>query len=119
LNIIAVDDSEVLLEYVTMILESGAHTIHRAGSADAALQVISTTAVDLVLTDVYMAGMDGFMLVKTLRETPEYQELPIIFVTGDDSEDFKMKCRKAGASGWLKKPFKPNQLLDLVRGFEL
>ncbi len=118
MNIVTVDDSEVILEYVSSVLESAGHTVIRAGNAAAALDAIIANSVDLVLSDVNMQGMDGFALARNLRGMERFAEMPIVFVTGDDSDDFKAKCRGAGANGWLKKPFKPDQMLGMIRAFE-
>lgn len=119
MNIVAVDDSEVLLEYISLVLENAGHKVYRAGNAADAINVISANPIDLVLSDVHMEGTDGFTFARTLRSHPAHADIPIVFVTGDESEDFKGRSRKAGANGWLKKPFKPEQMLGMVQAFEL
>lgn len=119
MNIVAVDDSEVLREYISMLLECDGHTVYPAESAATAVETIATTTIDLVLSDVHMEGMDGFTLARTLRANPAHADIPIVFVTGDETEEFKTKSRLSGANGWLKKPFNAEQLLKLVRTFDL
>jgi two-component system, chemotaxis family, chemotaxis protein CheY len=117
-NIVAVDDSEVLLEYISLVLEDAGHRVFRSGSAVDAIHLISANSIDLVLSDVNMEGTDGFALARILRTDPTHDDIPIIFVTGTESDDFKVRVREAGANGWLKKPFKPEQLLKLAHTFE-
>lgn len=119
MHIVAIDDSEVLLEYMSILLEGAGHTVYRADTAHAAIDTIASNPIDLVLSDVYMAGMGGFELAKKLRGNPDSAGIPIVFVTGDESDDFKARSRSIGVNGWLRKPFKPEQILGMVRSFEL
>lgn len=118
MKIVAVDDSESLREYVSTLLEGAGHTVYHAGNALDAIETIAVNPVDLVLSDVNMEEMDGFALARSLRGDPALADLPIVFVTGEDSEEFRAKSRLSGANGWLMKPFQPEQLLRLVRSFE-
>jgi len=61
-----------------------------------------------------MPNMDGFTLVKTLRDHPKYGSTPILMLTTECSEEQKMKGRSAGANGWLVKPFNPEKLLEVA-----
>jgi len=117
LNILAVDDSEVILEFVTSVLEDAGHTVYQASSAAAAIDALDANSVDLVMTDINMQGTDGYALARNLRDSDRFGSIPIVFVTGDASEEFKSKCHSAGGNGWLKKPFKPEQMLGVIKTY--
>jgi two-component system chemotaxis response regulator CheY len=68
-----------------------------------------------VLTDVNMPNMDGITLTKELRSLPSYRFTPILVLTTEAGMDKKQQGRAAGATGWLVKPFNPEQLLATVR----
>jgi two-component system chemotaxis response regulator CheY len=70
---------------------------------------------DLVLTDVNMPVMDGLSLTRELRQLPNYRFTPILVLTTEAGPDKKQEGRAAGATGWLVKPFNPDQLLATVK----
>jgi two-component system chemotaxis response regulator CheY len=70
---------------------------------------------DLVITDVNMPEMDGLALVRALREQARYRFTPILVLTTEGGDAMKQQGRAAGATGWLVKPFDPNQLRQVVR----
>src|SRR5258708_26111898 len=72
------------------------------------------SAVDLVLTDVHMPRMDGITLVRELRGLLNYKFVPMLILTTESSQEKKMDGKRAGATGWIVKPFNPPQLLATV-----
>jgi len=70
-----------------------------------------------VITDLNMPDMDGIELIKKLRAMPDYRFTPIIMLTTESQELKKQEGRQAGASGWIVKPFSPEQLLGVVKKF--
>ncbi|MGH8140927.1 MAG: response regulator, partial [Steroidobacteraceae bacterium] len=67
--------------------------------------------VDLVLADVNMPGIDGITLVAQLRTLPSYHLTPLLLLTTESSQERKLQGKQAGATGWMVKPFNPEQLL--------
>lgn len=118
LSIVAIDDSTMLLEFLASSLEADGHQVFRALDAETALCIIAEQRVDLVLTDVNMKGTSGFDLTRKLRAAPETAGLPVVFVTGDESQNFRENYRSAGVNGWIRKPFEREQLLRLVNSFD-
>jgi len=70
--------------------------------------------MDLVLTDQNMPIMDGLTLIQKLRDLEAYQNTPILMLTTESGEDMKLKGKRAGATGWLIKPFDPKRLVEVV-----
>ncbi|HKQ29929.1 MAG TPA: response regulator, partial [Burkholderiales bacterium] len=66
-------------------------------------------------TDVNMPNMDGISLVKSLRDLPDYKFTPILMLTTESQEQRRQAGRTAGATGWIVKPFNPEQLLTVVK----
>jgi two-component system chemotaxis response regulator CheY len=114
-TILTVDDSNTMREMVTFVLESAGYRVIEAKDGERALERVTITAVDLVITDQHMPGMDGLALVRALRALRDYKRVPILVLTTEDSEDVKTRGREAGATGWLVKPFSPTTLVAVVQ----
>jgi two-component system chemotaxis response regulator CheY len=114
-NILAVDDSASMRQMVAFTLKGAGHTVTDAADGQEALQKAKTGSFDLVLTDVNMPIMDGITLTKQLRALPAYKFTPILVLTTEAGADKKSQGRAAGATGWLVKPFNPQQLLATVK----
>jgi two-component system chemotaxis response regulator CheY len=114
-KILAVDDSASMRQMVGFTLKSAGHTVTDAADGKQALDIAKTQSFDLVLTDVNMPIMDGITLTKQLRALPNYRFTPILVLTTEAGADKKGQGRAAGATGWLVKPFNPDQLLATVK----
>jgi two-component system chemotaxis response regulator CheY len=109
-----VDDSRTVRSLVREALEVDHHQVVEATDGVAALAALETASADMVITDVNMPEMDGLKLVRALRERPRYRFTPILVLTTEGGAEMKQRGREAGATGWLVKPFKPDQLRQTV-----
>ena len=82
---------------------------------DLALEIARTRAFDAVVTDVNMPRMDGISLIRELRQMPDYKFTPLLLLTTESAADKKAEGKAAGATGWLVKPFNPEQLVATVQ----
>lgn len=114
-KILVVDDSASMRQLVSFTLKSEGHEIILAEDGAIALKLAKTSQVDLVISDINMPNMNGITLVKELRTLPNYKSVPILLLTTESSQDYKMEGKKAGATGWLVKPFSPDQLLATIK----
>ncbi len=112
-----VDDSAAIRQLVQLTLKGAGHEVAAAASGAEALNQLSASRSDMVITDLNMPDMDGIELIKKLRSMPDYKFCPILMLTTESQEAMKQEGRKAGASGWIVKPFTPERLLDVVRKF--
>ena len=110
-RIMAVDDSPSIRKMVSVTLKSKGHDVISAEDGEDAYELAKKENVDLVITDLYMPKLDGIGLVEKLRTLDSYRYLPILFLTTESSPDMKQRGKKAGATGWIVKPFEPTQLL--------
>jgi two-component system chemotaxis response regulator CheY len=113
-HILAVDDSRSMRQMVTFTLQAAGHQITEAEDGQQAYDIAQTGQFDLVLADVNMPRMDGISLVKKLREMPAFKFTPILMLTTEAGSDKKTEGRSAGATGWIVKPFNPDQLLSTI-----
>ena len=114
-TILAVDDSASMRQMVAFTLKGAGHMVLEAEDGQAALAAVRGTKVDVVVTDVNMPRMDGITLVKSLRALPEFKFTPILLLTTESADNKKAEGRAAGATGWLVKPFNPDQLLATIK----
>ncbi|MDH5378666.1 MAG: response regulator [Gammaproteobacteria bacterium] len=113
-KILAVDDSASMRQMVSFTLKGAGHEVIEATDGVEALAAAKSNQVDLVLTDVNMPNMDGITLIKELRALPEYKFTPILTLTTESGSDKKTEGKSAGATGWIVKPFSPEQLLGTI-----
>lgn len=114
-KILVVDDSNMLRDMVKFALQEGGYTdLSEASDGVLALEKAKGQVFDLVITDVNMPNMNGLELVRALRQLPPYAKTPILVLTTEGSDDMKMAGKQAGATGWIVKPFLPEQLLKAV-----
>ena len=112
--ILAVDDSASMRQMVNFTLKGAGYEVVQAADGVEALEYARTKPVDLVLTDVNMPRMDGITLVRELRQLPTYKYVPMLVLTTESGQDKKMQGKQAGATGWIVKPFNPEQLLATI-----
>lgn len=114
-KILAVDDSASMRQMVSFTLKGAGHDVIEASDGVEALNFAKGQGVDLVLSDVNMPNMDGIELCRNLRELPSYKFTPILMLTTESAGDKKMEGKSAGATGWIVKPFNPDQLLTTIK----
>lgn len=114
-KILIVDDviSNVLL--LKALLKSEKYKVITAENGLQALDLVKTEMPDLILLDVMMPGMSGFDVSKELKASPEYHEIPILFLTALNSHEDIVKGFQLGANDFITKPFNKNELLIRIR----
>ena len=109
--ILAVDDSPSMRQMVGQTLRAAGYDVIEAADGVEALEKAKGRVVDVVITDVNMPNMDGITLVAQLRALPSYRLVPLLLLTTESSPERKAQGKQAGATGWMVKPFNPDQLL--------
>jgi two-component system, chemotaxis family, chemotaxis protein CheY len=79
------------------------------------LDVLKKEKVDVVITDINMPKLDGYGVIRRLRADASYDDTPILVLSTEGDQKTREIGRDAGATGWLVKPFDPDQLVDIVR----
>lgn len=113
-RILAVDDSASMREMVRLALTGAGFEVTQATDGHQALDIARKSVFDLVLSDVNMPEMDGIELIRALRAEANYRHTPILMLTTEASLDRKREGKEAGATGWIVKPFNPEQLLATI-----
>jgi two-component system, chemotaxis family, chemotaxis protein CheY len=114
-TVLTVDDSTSMRQMVKATLQSAGYDVVEAVDGQEALDYAREHAVDLVISDVNMPRMDGITLIGELRSLPAYRLIPMLMLTTESSVEKKMEGKRAGATGWIVKPFNPTQLLATLK----
>jgi two-component system chemotaxis response regulator CheY len=113
-KILAVDDAPTVLKIVEFTLSDEGYEVKTAENAEIAKKMIEAEAFDIGIFDVNMPGQNGIDLTRDVKAMPNGKNMKIIMVTTESGEDLKTAGQKAGAVGWLVKPFESEDLIELV-----
>ena len=103
LRILLVDDDAATLEVITIYLESRGHSVNACEGGQEALDVLDDHAFDLIISDVQMAGMNGFELLRAVRK--RVPDVGFILMTAYEDKYPLSEALEAGADGYISKPF--------------
>src|SRR6185312_5934558 len=114
-TILTVDDSASIRQMVAMTLRSAGHDVLEAGDGAEGYAKATGNTVHAVITDLNMPVMNGIEFIRKYRQHPASKGVPIILLTTESDEELKREAKEAGATGWIVKPFKQDQLLAIVK----
>jgi two-component system, chemotaxis family, chemotaxis protein CheY len=112
-----VDDSSVMRKIIERSLRQAgldALVVYEAGNGNEGLDLLRIKAVDLILSDINMPSMDGLEFVRQLRAQHLASGVPIVMITTESSEEHVKQAILAGAKGYIRKPFTPQQVKERV-----
>jgi two-component system chemotaxis response regulator CheY len=112
-NILIVDDSGSMRKVIKKVLTLSGFKMGEcleAGNGQEALDVLESHWVDLILSDIHMPVMDGFGLLRALRQKEGWNELPVVLITTESNEDRIKEAMSLGARGYVRKPFRPEEI---------
>jgi two-component system chemotaxis response regulator CheY len=114
-TIMTVDDSRSIRQMVKFTLSQAGHDVIEAVDGKDGLAKLEENNIDMVITDLHMPAMDGIQLIREIRARERYKYIPIIMLTTESQENRKLEGKAMGATGWIVKPFLPEQLLAVVK----
>lgn len=115
-RILTVDDSASMRALLLHALTDQGFEVVQAEDGIEALDWLEANEADVVITDINMPRLDGFGLIENLRsENRLHRDKPILVLTTESSEEKRQRARKAGATGWIVKPFDADKLAVAVR----
>ena len=112
--ILTADDSSSVRQMVSFTLKQAGYDIVEACDGKDALAKAKTNKVNMVITDLNMPNMNGIEFIKNVRAKAEFKFTPIVMLTTESQAEKKAEGKSAGATGWIVKPFKPDQLVAVV-----
>ena len=114
---LVVDDSRSMRQMVSFTLSQAGFDVTEGGNGQEALDKIASSAgkrFDLIITDLNMPVMDGLQFIKKLRSQAQTKFTPVLMLTTESHDSLKAEGKAAGATGWIVKPFHPDQLLKVI-----
>jgi two-component system chemotaxis response regulator CheY len=111
------DDSASMRQMVSFTLKQAGFDVIEGVDGQDALTKLNSTTIQMLITDLNMPRMDGIELIRQVRALPKYRFLPIIMLTTESDDQKKQAGRSAGASGWIVKPFRGEQLVMIAKKF--
>jgi two-component system chemotaxis response regulator CheY len=114
-RILTIDDSKTMRDMLRFTLVDAGYEVLQAVDGQDGLDVLRKERVDVVITDINMPKLDGYGVIRHLRADAGYDETPILVLSTEGDQKTRDIGRDAGATGWLVKPFDPDQLVEIVR----
>ena len=114
-RILTVDDSASVRQMVSFTSRKADYEVVEAVDGKDGLAKVSSGKFDLIVTDLNMPHVDGIQMITAVRKLPGYSFIPILMLTTESQAEKKDAGRKAGATGWIVKPFNADQLIAVVQ----
>ena len=113
--IMTADDSASIRQMVSFTLKEAGYGVIEAVDGRDALNKLNSSEINMLITDLNMPNMNGIELISMTRANAKYKFIPIIMLSTESEELKKQEGKAAGATGWIVKPFKPEQLVAVVK----
>lgn len=112
--VLVIDDEVTVLGEVAEVLTAAGLACHCCRSAEAALEKARECTPDLILSDINLNGESGLALCERIRQEPGREDIPVMFLSGAQIPDIIRRAHAAGGTYYLRKPFDPEVLVELV-----
>lgn len=116
-TILAIDDSPTVCKLVSSVLQQFGYRVITASGGLEGIKCLRREKVDLILLDIMMPGVDGLQLCKLIRADQVTSRIPVVFLSGKEGLFTKLWARMAGSSAYVTKPFKAEDLVQVVEKF--
>lgn len=114
-TILTVDDSRTMRDMLLLALSDAGFRVIQAEDGMHGLEVLQAEQPDVIVTDINMPRLDGFGFIEGVRRDAKHRAVPILVLTTESDSEKKDRARRAGATGWIVKPFDPNKLVAAIR----
>jgi len=114
-TVLAIDDSQAIRDLVSFVLGGAGFEVRVAGDGEEGMDWLREARPDVIITDINMPRLDGFGVIERARADQRLRGTPILVLTTEDDPAKKTRAKNLGATGWITKPFNPEQLLGAVR----
>ncbi|MGO9132973.1 MAG: response regulator [Methylovirgula sp.] len=116
-TILTVDDSRTMRDMLHLALSDAGYNVLQAQDGVHGLEVLQEQdrVPDVIVTDINMPRLDGFGFIEGVRRDTKHRAVPILVLTTESDAEKKDRARRAGATGWIVKPFDPVKLIAAIR----
>ncbi len=113
-KILFIDNSETIRKKINLTLSNEGYEVLLSENGKNAIHQLNGQNIHLIITELYMPEMNGIEFIKEIRQMPQYQQTPVLFLTTELQSKKKLEAKEAGATGWIVKPFVPSKLLSAI-----
>jgi two-component system chemotaxis response regulator CheY len=113
-TILTVDDSRTMRQMLEHALTGAGFAVLLAEDGLNGLEVLERETPDAIITDINMPRLDGFGFIEGVRRHEAHRAIPILVLTTESDAEKKERARRAGATGWIVKPFDPVKLVAAI-----
>lgn len=113
-KILVVDDEQDLIEFVKIRLEANNYDVDIAYDGEEALKAINKSTPDLIILDIVLPKLDGYKVCELIKKDAKTADIPVIMFTARDQKEDIILAQKAGADGYICKPFDAHVLLAKI-----
>ena len=113
-RILTIDDSKTIRDMLRLTLLDAGFEVLQAVDGQDGIEVLAREPVDIVITDINMPKMDGYGVIRHMRDDPAHKSTPILVLTTESEVEKRNIAREAGATGWMVKPFDPERLVATI-----
>ncbi len=113
-RILAIDDSPTMRSLVAKALRGAGFEVFLASDGVEGIGTLGDADPHLIITDVNMPRLDGFGVIEAVRTSGSHSDIPILVLTTERGDEMKARARRAGATGWIVKPFEDAQLIAVI-----
>lgn len=116
-NILVADDSETMRAVVKKTVKMAGIPVgeyHEAVNGKEGLEILANHWIDVILSDINMPEMGGMEFLQEIKKNDDYKRIPVIFITTESSEARMEEAKKIGVSGYVRKPFKPEEIKTIL-----
>lgn len=114
-TILTIDDSASIRQMVALTLTAAGYQVLEAADGAQGYATATANRINAVITDLNMPVMNGLDFIRKYRAHPSSTGIPIIFLTTESDDALKAEAKAAGATGWMVKPFRQEQLLSVIK----
>ncbi len=114
-KILTVDDSKTMRQMLEVALTAAGFEVVQAIDGIHGLETLESANPDVIVTDINMPRMDGFGFIEGVRTNERHRAIPILVLTTESDAEKKERARRAGATGWIVKPFDPAKLVSAIK----
>jgi len=114
MKILIIEDEKLIIVSTQMVLEAVGYRVESAMNGEEGIRRAREAKPDLILLDIMMPGIDGWETLTRLKRDPETSSIPVIIFTAREHARGHQKSNEMGAAGYFRKPFEPDELIELV-----
>ncbi|HPU01284.1 MAG: response regulator [Firmicutes bacterium] len=116
-NILLVEDEKNIILGVRTCLDAVGYEVEVAENGETALEAVRRKKPDLILLDLVMPKCDGFEVLEHLKSDPGTSDIPVVVLTAKAGEEDRERAMGLGAAAYMTKPFRPQELWDVLKKF--